>query len=64
MFSQKDKNNTYFAFIILSFLQPPLFFFSSLEIISWLSAKYVFYLSFSEQSASRLLLLAMVVECG
>lgn len=54
-FSQEDKNDTFFVFIILSFLQPPLFFFSSLEIISSLSAKYIFYLSFSGQSASQLL---------
>ena len=62
-FSQKHKNNTSFAFVILSFLQPPLFF-SSLEIKSSLSAKYIFYLPFSRQSADQLLLLAMVIECG
>lgn len=31
-FSQEDKNDTFFAFIILSFLQPPLFFFPPLKL--------------------------------
>lgn len=64
IFSRKTRIVLFFTFIMLSFLQPPAFFFPSLEITSSLSGKYIFHLSFSGQSAGPLLPLAMVVKCG
>jgi len=62
-FSQKDKNNTFFAFIILSFLQLPLFFFPPLKLYLHCQLNtFLFVFLWTECKPTPLL--ALVVECG